>query len=135
MARPTVVELIQRRNDALLANDAEAFAALFASDAAIEQPFAARGAPTRLQGLETIRAFAVRMFAGLRFDSIEEITIHRTDDPEVAIVEQVTNVTLPSSASSFSGKSISLFRVRDGAIILFRTYTGPPPSFDTNEKK
>ena len=127
MAGHDVIELLQRRNDALLENDPGAFAGLFAPDAVIEQPFAPQGMPTRLEGRETIRAFAARMFASLRFDSIEEIAVHRTDDRDVAIVEQITNVTFRTSGGSFSGRSISLFRVRDGAIVLFRTYTGPVP--------
>ena len=133
MAHRNVKELIHRRNEALLANDPEAFVSLFAPDAAIEQPFAQPGTPTRLEGRETIRAFAARMFAGLRFDAIEEVTIHLTDDPDIAIVEQVTTVAFRGSGRSFSGTSISLFRAREGALVLFRTYTGPPPNVDANQ--
>ncbi len=118
-------EVLELRNEALLRNDAEAFAALFAPHGAIEQPFARDGVPARLEGRERIRAFSARGFAAVRIDALEEIAAHQTDDPEVVIVELLAKGVFASSGHPFSTRSISVFRIRDGAIVLFRTYTGP----------
>jgi uncharacterized protein (TIGR02246 family) len=133
MAHQNLTDVVRRRNEALLKNDVEAFVALFEPDGVVEQPFALNGMPTRLEGREAIRAFSARTFPAIRFDSLEEIATYGTDDPEVVIVELATQATLTSSGQSFSGRSISVFRIRNGAIALFRTYAGSasgsaPPS-------
>ncbi len=117
-------EVLALRNKALLENDAEAFSTLFASDGVIETPFAANGMPPRLEGREAIRAFSARTFPAMRIEKLDELAVHQTQDPEVLIVEGATTGRLTGSGQPFSGRSINVFRIRDGKILLFRTYAG-----------
>ena len=122
----TPIEVVQRRRQALLDHDADGFAGLFAPDAVIEMPTAGPGAPRRLEGMTLIEEFSRRAVTGMHIDDLEHVAVHETSDPEVVIAETVTRATLIATGESFSTQSIQVFRVRDGRIVLFRTYVAPP---------
>ena len=122
----TPIEVVQRRRQALLDHDADGFAGLFAPDAVIEMPTAGPGAPRRLEGTTLIEEFSRRAVTGMHIDELEHVAVHETSDPEVVIAETVTRATLIATGESFSTQSIQVFRVRDGRIVLFRTYVAPP---------
>jgi ketosteroid isomerase-like protein len=110
----------------LLDQDTEGFVALFAPDGTIELPFAGPEMPTRLDGQQAIRDFTRRSTAGpIHLDDLEATAVHHTADPEVIIVELVTRATITSAGRTFTGRSIQVFRIRDGQIVLFRDYFNP----------
>jgi hypothetical protein len=117
---------VQRRRQTLLDHDADGFAGLFAPDAVIEMPTAGPGAPRRLEGMTLIEEFSRRAVTGMHIDDLEHVAVHETSDPEVVIAETVTRATLIATGESFTTQSIQVFRVRDGQIVLFRTYVAPP---------
>jgi ketosteroid isomerase-like protein len=122
----TPTEVVQRRRQTLLDHDADGFAGLFAPDAVIEMPTAGPGAPRRLEGMTLIEEFSRRAVTGMHIDDLEHVAVHETSDPEVVIAETVTRATLIATGESFTTQSIQVFRVRDGQIVLFRTYVAPP---------
>jgi hypothetical protein len=122
----TPTEVVQRRRQALLDHDADGFAGLFAPDAVIEMPTAGPGAPRRLEGMSLIEEFSRRAVTGMHIDDLEHVAVHETSDPEVVIAETVTRATLIATGETFTTQSIQVFRVRDGQIVLFRTYVAPP---------
>jgi ketosteroid isomerase-like protein len=122
----TPVEIVQRRRQVMLDHDADGFAGLFAPDAVIEMPTAGPGAPRRLEGQAAIAELSRRAVAGMHIDEFEDVAVHETADPEVVIAETVTRATLTATGESFTTPSIQVFRVRDGRIVLFRTYVAPP---------
>jgi hypothetical protein len=122
----TPVEIVQRRRQVMLDHDADGFAGLFAPDAVIEMPTADPGAPQRLEGRAAIEEISRRAVAGMHIDEFEDVAVHETADPEVVIAETVTRATLTATGESFTTPSIQVFRVRDGRIVLFRTYVAPP---------
>ena len=126
MTHPTPDQVLEQRRQLLLDQDTEGFVALFAPDGVIELPFAGPDLPGRLDGREAIREFTRRSAAGpIHIDDLEATAVHHTADPEVVIVELITRVTLTSTGRAFTGRSIQVFRIRDGQIVLFRDYFNP----------
>lgn len=119
-------QVLQRRRQLLLDHDTDGFVGLFAADGVIELPFAADGLPAKLSGQQAIREFSRRAEAApMRIDDLQEAAVHQTADPEVVIVELDATVTLTSTGKQAATRSIQVFRIRDGKIVLFRDYFNP----------
>ncbi len=117
------LDVLEQRRAAVTGQDADAFADLFAPDGVIELPFAGPDVPDRIEGREAIRAFARAAMGALRIDALVTLAVHRTEDPEVVVTETLTKGV--GRGDAFEGRSVQFFRIRDGAILLFRDYTGP----------
>ena len=126
MTHLTPVQVLERRRDIVLNLDTEGFVGLFAPGGVIEIPFSGPGLPARLDGQQAIRDYSSRMAAApLRIDDLDTVAVHHTDDPEVLIVELVTKATVTTTGHAFTARSIQVFRIRDGKILLFRDYADP----------
>ncbi len=124
MTTMTPAQVLERRRELLLNQDTEGFADLFAADGAIELPFAGPDLPPRLDGQQAIRDFSNRAAASpLRIDDL--VALHHTSDPEVVIVELLSRVTLATTDRRLAVRSIQVFRIRYGKIVLFRDYFNP----------
>jgi uncharacterized protein len=123
----TPADVLSRRTQLILDQDADGFADLFAPDAVIEAPFAGHSAmPPRLQGRENIRDYTRQVMAlPLRIDGFEVTELYQTQDPEVVIAEVSAQATLTTTGRSFTATSIHVLRIRDGRILLFRDYANP----------
>jgi ketosteroid isomerase-like protein len=122
----TPAQVLERRRELLLNQDTDGFADLFAPGGVIEIPFAGPGLPARLDGQQAIRDFSSHIAASaLRIDDLNTVAVHHTDDPEVLIVELVANATVTTTGRAFTARSIQVFRIRDGKILLFRDYANP----------
>ena len=120
----TPEQVLDRRREAVLRFDADAFAELFAPDGVIESPFASPGMPARLEGREAIREFGRQLARSpLRIDDLEMVAVHETADPEVVITETITTGT--AHERPIAARSVGVFRIRDGQIVLFRDYADP----------
>jgi uncharacterized protein len=119
-------QVLEHRRQLLLDHDTDGFVSLFAADGVIELPFAADGLPAKLSGQQAIREFSQRAEAApMRIDDLQEVAVHQTGDPEVVIVELDATVTLTSTGKRAVTRSIQVFRIRDGKIVLFRDYFNP----------
>ena len=126
MTHLTPAQVLERRRELVLNLDAEGFADLFAADGVIEIPFAGPDLPARIDGQQAIRDYSRRIAtAALRIDDLDTVAVHHTDDPEVLIVELVTRATVTTTGRAFTARSIQVFRIRDGKILLFRDYANP----------
>jgi uncharacterized protein len=126
MTHLTPDQVLRQRRKLLLDQDTEGFVALFAPDGVIELPFAGPELPARLDGREAIEEFTRRSAAGpIHIDDLEATAVHQTADPEVVIVELITRATVTGTGHAFTGRSIQVFRIRDGQIVLFRDYFNP----------
>jgi uncharacterized protein len=126
MTEMTPAQVLERRRELLLNQDTDGFVDLFAPDGAIELPFAGPDLPARLDGQQAIRDFSNRTAASpLRIDDLQTVALHHTSDPEVVIVELLSQVTLAMTGRSLAVRSIQVFRIRDGKILLFRDYFNP----------
>lgn len=126
MTEMTPVQVLERRRQLLLNQDTDGFVDLFAPHGAIELPFAGPDLPARLEGQQAIRDFSSRAAASpLRIDDLEAVAVHHTSDPEVVIAELVSQVTDATTGQAFAVRSIQVFRIRAGKILLFRDYFNP----------
>jgi ketosteroid isomerase-like protein len=126
MTHLTPAQVLERRRELVLNLDAEGFADLFAADGVIEIPFAGPELPARIDGQQAIRDYSRRIAtAALRIDGLDTVAVHHTDDPEVLIVELVARGTVITTGHAITARSIQIFRIRDGKILLFRDYANP----------
>ncbi len=126
MTHLTPAQVLERRRELVLNLDAEGFADLFAADGVIEIPFAGPDLPARIDGQQAIRDYSRRIATpALRIDDLDTVAVHHTDDPEVLIVELVARVTVTATGHAMTARSIQIFRIRDGKILLFRDYANP----------
>jgi uncharacterized protein len=126
MTHLTPAQVLERRRELVLNLDGEGFADLFAVDGVIEIPFAGPDLPARIDGQQAIRDYSRRIAsAALRLDDLDTIAVHHTDDPEVLIVELVAKGTVTTTGHAITARSIQVFRIRDGKILLFRDYANP----------
>jgi ketosteroid isomerase-like protein len=93
-----------------------------ADDGVFEFPFAAPGRAKRYEGKAAFLAMAGPARAALpfTFDTCEIHAVHRTADPEVAIVEY--EIGGPVAGAHRTSSIIAVLRVRDGKVVHWREY-------------
>lgn len=121
----TPLEVLELRRRHLVARDFDAFADLFAEDGVLELPFAVDGLPARLDGREAIREFSLTAAAHpVEIIDLRTVQLHQTADPEVVVLELVTEGRHTTTGVPFQAPCIQVFRIRNGKIKLFRDYIG-----------
>lgn len=126
---PTCTQLAERLLAGLVSNSADYLDDdLWAEDVVIEVPFAPAGTSRRIEGRARFFALARhgREALPVRFAEARNVTVHRTTDPAVAVIEYelagtVTTTGLPASASF-----IGVLTARDGRIARWREYQDTP---------
>ncbi|BCK52538.1 nuclear transport factor 2 family protein [Nocardia wallacei] len=108
----------------LPARDADAFVALLAPDAVFEIPFTIPGLPDRLEGREAIREHLAQRWSGLSGIEVHAVRpeVYETTDPELLLVENEVDMTVPGAGRARVRTSVNVVRVRDGEVVLFRDY-------------
>jgi ketosteroid isomerase-like protein len=120
-ARETV-ELLLRTT---VSGTRDQIADLYAPDVVIEIPFAPDGIPAVTEGRETMRARMNAAAALFVFDSVSDVSLHGTADPELIVAEYRVHGHLTSSGKPFTLTYITVTRVRDGLIVWSRDYGNP----------
>lgn len=98
---------------------------VYALDAVFELPFLPPGAEHPEGGRDAFRAHLVEGARIQRFDSVDDVHIHETADPEVVIAEYRINGTVLATGKRFDLPIINVSRVRDGLIVSTRSYSNP----------
>ena len=120
----TPTEIFDLMRSRWLAGESTFDPEMLADDAVIETPFTAPGQPTRLAGRERILAYteAGRASLPVRFDACRDVTVHRTADPEVIVVEYELAGTHLRTGMIASAPFIAVLRARDGRLAHWREY-------------
>lgn len=102
-------------------------AELLAEDVVVETPFAPAGM-RRYDGREAWLSYYRTAGAGLlvQFERFEEVSTHRTDDPEVLVVEYELAGKVIATGVRSSVRCIAVLRVRSGLIAHWREYQDIP---------
>jgi ketosteroid isomerase-like protein len=97
---------------------------MLAPDAVFEIPFVVPGMPTRLVGREEIRAHLAQRWSDISGIEVHGIypEVYETIDPEVVLVENEVDMTVPGAQRARVRTSVNVVRVHDGEVILFRDY-------------
>ncbi|MGI5284233.1 nuclear transport factor 2 family protein [Nonomuraea polychroma] len=115
----SIDEIVTGYHDAMLHKSADALADLYAEDGLHEFPF---GGLPPYEGREEIRA-GYRASWGATPAQVQEVrrlALHRTEDPEVVVVEQDTYVTAGDRSITVPG--LLVLRIRNGEIVHTRDY-------------
>lgn len=120
-ARETV-ELLLRT---AVSGTRDQIADLYAPDVVIEIPFTPDGIPAVTEGRETMRARMNAAATLFVFDSVSDVALRETSDPELIVAEYRIHGHLTSSGKPFSLTYITLTQVRDGLIVWSRDYGNP----------
>jgi ketosteroid isomerase-like protein len=104
--------------------NADDLAELYAVDAVHELPFLFPGMPDRYDGREAVREAYRSAWnrSPARPQSVREVSLHATDDPEVVIVEQVVCGVHATTGEGFEFPGVLVLRVRAGQIVHVRDY-------------
>lgn len=121
---PTPREMLDRAFGRMLAIDMNGFADMWAEDGVLECPFNPPGLPRRFEGREQIRQFLVmgQEKSRLHLESIENVVVHETTDPEVLIAELDGLGSVKTTGKPYRTKYCEVLRVRQGQIVLYRHY-------------
>ncbi|MGW0081649.1 nuclear transport factor 2 family protein [Streptomyces sp. NPDC003393] len=116
--------VLARYRRAILDKSADDLADLYAPDAVHEFPFRFPGLPARYQGREEVRAGYRALWGAspARAESIREVAVHESTDPEVITVEQTVAGTVTTTGAPFEIPGLLVMRVRDGLLVHVRDY-------------
>jgi ketosteroid isomerase-like protein len=121
----TSAELVERALDLLLRHDMAAFAGLWAEDGVLEFPFAQPGSPQRIEGRLAVQEYLRDYPDLLDVREIPERAVHRTEDPEVVVVEFTVDGAVVATGKPYTMRYIAVITVRDGEIRHYRDYWSP----------
>lgn len=108
---------------ALGTGDLASWMAMYAEDAVHEFPFAAEGAPARLDGRAAIAAYMGQLPSRIRFGALTDVRVHEAGD--TLIVEATGHhIRLPDE-TPFALSYVWLITRRDGQVTRFRDYMNP----------
>ncbi|MEO3875337.1 nuclear transport factor 2 family protein [Nonomuraea sp. B12E4] len=115
----SIEEIVAGYHAAMLHKSADELADLYAVDALHEFPF---GGLAPYKGREEIRAGYHAMWdpAPMRVREVRRVALHRTEDPEVVVVEQ--NVLVEVGEHQITVPGLLIIRVGNGEIIHTRDY-------------
>ncbi|WP_371526399.1 nuclear transport factor 2 family protein [Streptomyces sp. NBC_01283] len=118
----SATDVFTRSLDLLLAKDIDGWVGLWAPDGIFEFPFALPGAPRRLVGREAVRDYMADYPDHIDLRSFEDLTVHRTDDPETIVVELRGTGRAVATGRPFDMPYIQVVTVQEGRITRFRDY-------------
>ncbi|MFL6112235.1 MAG: nuclear transport factor 2 family protein [Catenulispora sp.] len=107
----------------ITAGSRDDLADLYSDDVLISNPFAPDGVPNESRGNAQLRARMKSFQQFLAYDAVEDVAVHETTDPQVAVVEFTLAGRLLPADQSFRLKAVNVMRVVDGLITESRDYT------------
>lgn len=112
----------------LKAGDVDAWMEVYSDDAVHEFPFAPAGAPPRLEGKATIRAFMAGIGERIRFGTFDVLRVMQAGDE--VVVEAEGHHHDAATGAPFDLRYVWIFTRRDGRVARVSDYMGPRRSSD-----
>lgn len=97
---------------------------LYAPDVRIDNVWAP-GGPSTVEGREVVRARMTGTAQLWDFETLSDVAVHETGDPQVVIAEYRVNGRINASGEAFSLGFVSVLRIVDGLIAHARDYSNP----------
>lgn len=101
---------------------------LYAPDVRIENPWAPPGIPRVSVGRAQMKARMEQTEHLWTFDSVQDVVVHETADPETVVLEYRVNATVTAGGGAGEKLSlgfVSVLRIVDGLIVAARDYSNP----------
>lgn len=124
-ARAAAEQMFRAGFAALLRQDVDGFADMWAEEGSIDFPYAPPGLPERLEGKAAIREHVRSLIQVLRFERLSEPVFHPTLDPTTLIVEFSCEGHAVSTGRPYPQRYISVIELREGRIFKYRDYWNP----------
>jgi ketosteroid isomerase-like protein len=116
--------------EGLVAGNIDAWMAVYADDAVHEFPFAADGAPGRLEGKDEIGRYMAQIPNRIRFGSFSDVRVREAGD-EVIVEADGHGRRLPDE-TPFDLRYVWIITRRDGRVTHIRDYMSPRPRSSDN---
>jgi ketosteroid isomerase-like protein len=101
------------------------FVEMMAEDFVMEFPYARPGMQTRIEGRAAVLAYLMTVGQGVSLDSVSNVVVHDTTDPEVVIVEFDGHGRALKTGEPYEQRYISVIRTRGGRIVHYKDYWNP----------
>ena len=122
---PELAEMLRRVLGDLVDQSSGDFLDLFAEDGAMEFPYALPGWPKRVVGHADLAAYLEPLTDVFTITAMGEPTVHRTQEPNVAILEFSVTGRTTATGKSFDQSYVEVITVEDRKIKAYRDYWNP----------
>lgn len=119
------VRAVHRFFELMHAKDIDAWSDLWADHGRIVVPYPPDGFPTLITGRDEIVTGFRRLFGNYETFDYAIGALHRTDDPNVVIVEWTVSARVASTGHLYQGQPITVFHFQDGKIAEYHDYFDP----------
>lgn len=121
--RQKSLEVVNGYFEAMHRIDIDAWSDLWNEDAVVNIPIPSKGFVSVYQGLtDQIRPGMIEYFSLLETYDYNIDAIHPSIDPEIVIVEWDLRATVKQSDKVYEGKSITVFKMKNGKIAEYQDY-------------
>jgi len=108
-----------------LNGEATTFPEMFALDGVLEYPFAPPGLATSLVGRDAIIANFQKIRKLLRIDSVSDVIVYETTDPQVVMIEFSGRGEGLLTRNPYDQRYISVVELQNGQIVRYKDYWNP----------
>ncbi len=105
--------------------DLDGWLALFSDDVVFEFPFAPDERPARVVGREALGEYMRTYVGQVESASLQNLSIHKTDDPRVVVVEMTVRGTHRATNTLRDTSYVVVVTAVDGQITNYRDYWNP----------
>jgi ketosteroid isomerase-like protein len=123
--KPTFVSVLKGALGDRLDPAADNFIAMMAEDFVMEFPYARPGMEPRIEGREAVVAYLMTVAGNVSVDTVDNVVVHETGDPEVVILEFEAHGRAPKVNEPYDQRYISVIRTRGGRMIHYKDYWNP----------
>ncbi len=123
--RPTFVTVLKDALGDRIDDSADNFIAMMADDFVMEFPYARPGMQRRIEGREAVLGYLMTVAGGVSIDTVDNVVVHETGDPEVVIVEFQAHGRALKVDEPYDQSYISVIRARGGRMVHYKDYWNP----------
>lgn len=123
--KPTFVSVLKDALGDRIDASAGNFIEMMAEDFVMEFPYARPGMQPRIEGREAVVAYLMTVAGSVAVDTVDNVVVHETGDPEVVIVEFEAHGRALKVDEPYRQRYISVIRARGGRMIHYKDYWDP----------
>jgi len=123
--KPTFVSVLKDALGDRIDPSADNFIAMMSEDFVMEFPYARPGMQPRIEGRDAVVAYLMTVAGNVSVDTVDNVVVHETGDPEVVIVEFEAHGRAPKVDEPYHQRYISVIRARGGRMIHYKDYWDP----------
>ena len=122
---PELANMLKSALGDMLDQKAQDFVELFAEDGVIEFPYTLPDWPKRVSGHADLAAYLEPISEMFSVEAVTGLTVHRSQDPEVAIVEYSISGHAVKTGRHYNQSYVEVLTIQNGKIKTYRDYWNP----------